>query len=117
MRRTLDGGQDRGRGVVVKQWDSDSYKRRHLRWVEMMWERHSTITREEKRKEEVLGIFRSLVELSKGGAAVRDEGSGAALLGSVRAARGARRADRGRGAQARCLEQAAGAPDIGGGGR
>ena len=30
----------------------------------MMRERHNTISREEKRKEEVLEIFRSLVELS-----------------------------------------------------
>ena len=45
-------------------WDSESYKRRHLRWMQMMRERHNTITREEKRNEEVLEIFRSLVELS-----------------------------------------------------
>ena len=75
---------------MVKEWDSDSYKRRHLRWIEMTWERYSTIAREEKCKEEVLGIFRSLVELSKGGATVRDKGSGASRLGSVRAARGVR---------------------------
>ena len=45
-------------------WDSESYKRRHLRWMQMMRERHNTITREEKRNEEALEIFRSLVELS-----------------------------------------------------
>ena len=44
-------------------WDSESYKRRHLRWMQMMRERHNTITREEKRNEEALEIFRSLVEL------------------------------------------------------
>jgi hypothetical protein len=32
--------------------------------MRMMRERHNTITREEKRKEEVLEIFRSLVEPS-----------------------------------------------------
>ena len=48
----------------MKDWDSDGYKRRHLRWMRMMRERHYTITREEKRKEEVLEIFKSLVELS-----------------------------------------------------
>ena len=45
-------------------WDSDGYKRRHLRWMRMMRERHNAITREEKRKGEALEIFRRLVELS-----------------------------------------------------
>ena len=45
-------------------WDSESYKGRHLRWMQMMRERHNTISREEKRNEEALEIFRSLVELS-----------------------------------------------------
>ena len=40
-------------------------KERHLRWMEMMWERHQSITREEKRKEEVLEVFRALDELAK----------------------------------------------------
>ena len=40
-------------------------KQRHLRWMEMMWERQRTITHEEKRKEEVLEIFRDLVEFSE----------------------------------------------------
>lgn len=40
-------------------------RERHLRWVEMMWERYNTIAREEKRKAEVLGIFESINELSK----------------------------------------------------
>ena len=39
-------------------------KERHLRWMEMMWERHQSITREEKRKEEVLEVFRALYELA-----------------------------------------------------
>jgi hypothetical protein len=41
------------------------YKERHLRWMEMMWERHQSLTREEKRKEEVLEIFENLCDLSK----------------------------------------------------
>jgi len=41
------------------------YKERHLRWMEMMWERHQSITREEKRKEEVLEIFEALCDLAK----------------------------------------------------
>ncbi len=41
------------------------YKERHLRWMEMMWERHQSLAREEKRKEEVLEIFRTLDELAK----------------------------------------------------
>ena len=40
-------------------------KERHLRWMEMMWERHQSITREEKRKEEVLEIFEALCDLAK----------------------------------------------------
>ena len=40
------------------------YKERHLRWMELMWERHQSITREEKRKEEVLKIFESLGEIA-----------------------------------------------------
>ena len=40
-------------------------KERHLRWMEMMWEHHQSITCEEKRKEEVLEIFKTLDELAK----------------------------------------------------
>ncbi len=36
-----------------------------MRWMEMMWERHQSMTREEKRKEEVLEIFETLCELAK----------------------------------------------------
>ena len=48
----------------MKEWDSESYKRRHLRWMQIMRERHNTISREEKRNEEALEIFRRLVEPS-----------------------------------------------------
>jgi hypothetical protein len=40
-------------------------KEKHLRWMEMMWERYKIISREEKRKEAVLRIFQELSELSK----------------------------------------------------
>jgi hypothetical protein len=39
-------------------------KEKYLRWLEMMWDLHSSITREEKRKEEVLEIFESLSKLA-----------------------------------------------------
>ena len=40
-------------------------KQKHLRWMQMMWERQRSITREEKRKDEVLKIFEEIVEVSK----------------------------------------------------
>jgi hypothetical protein len=33
--------------------------------MEMMWERYQSIAREEQRKEEVLGVFEGIAELSK----------------------------------------------------
>jgi hypothetical protein len=44
-----------------------SYRKRHLRWMEFLWEGQSTISREEARKEEVLEIFKVLSELAKRG--------------------------------------------------
>jgi hypothetical protein len=40
------------------------YKEKYLRWLEEMWELHNGITREEKRKEEVLKIFEGLGEIA-----------------------------------------------------
>jgi hypothetical protein len=40
-------------------------KERHLRWMELLWDQHQISIREERRKEEVLDIFKRLVELSK----------------------------------------------------
>jgi hypothetical protein len=40
-------------------------KEKYMRWMAMMWELHSNITREEKRKEEILEVFRDLNELAK----------------------------------------------------
>jgi hypothetical protein len=40
-------------------------RERHLRWMESMWKRHQSIAREERRKEEVLDIFREIAEVSK----------------------------------------------------
>ena len=39
-------------------------KEKYLRWLEEMWELHSNISREEKRKAEVLEIFESLSEIA-----------------------------------------------------
>jgi hypothetical protein len=48
----------------VTDWDSNSYKRKHLRWIKMTQEYQQYAAREEKRKEEVLGVFKGLVKLS-----------------------------------------------------
>lgn len=40
-------------------------RERHLRWMEILWERYQSIAREEKRMEEILGIFEEITELSK----------------------------------------------------
>ncbi len=40
-------------------------RQRHIRWMEMLWERYNSISREEERKEEVLEIFEGVSELSK----------------------------------------------------
>jgi hypothetical protein len=40
-------------------------KQKYMRWLKMMWELHNRISREEKRKTEVLEIFEDLVYLSR----------------------------------------------------
>ena len=40
-------------------------KERYIRSIEAKWELHRSITREEKRKEEVLKVFEDLDELAK----------------------------------------------------
>ena len=40
-------------------------KERHLRWMEMGWEHYQSLAGEEKRKEEILEIFKDLDELAK----------------------------------------------------
>ena len=40
-------------------------RQKYLRWLEKMWELHSSISREEKRKAEVLEIFENLSEISR----------------------------------------------------
>ena len=40
-------------------------RRRSLRWMELGWEGSTTAAREEKRKEEVLAVFRGLAEDSR----------------------------------------------------
>ncbi len=42
-------------------------KERNLRWMEREWDRHQSLACEEKRKEEVLEIFKELDELAKRG--------------------------------------------------
>ena len=39
-------------------------KEKHLRWLQVMWDLHKNISREEKRKAEVLKIFEDLCELA-----------------------------------------------------
>lgn len=38
---------------------------KYLRWLEEMWKCYNSISHEEKRKEEILEIFKALSELSK----------------------------------------------------
>jgi hypothetical protein len=40
-------------------------RQRHLRWMEMLWDRYNSISCEEQRKEEVLKIFEGVNELAK----------------------------------------------------
>ena len=40
-------------------------KEKYMRWLESMWELHSSISREEKRKEEVLEIFEDLRKIAR----------------------------------------------------
>ena len=40
-------------------------KEKYLRWMATMWEQYNSISREEKRKEEVLEIFKGINELAK----------------------------------------------------
>lgn len=47
-------------------------KTRSLRWMEMMWEGASTAAQEEKRKEEVLAVFRELARDSRREREVRE---------------------------------------------
>jgi hypothetical protein len=45
---------------------------RSLRWMEMLWEGTNTTAQEEHRKEEVLALFRGLVNDSKSKQEVRE---------------------------------------------
>jgi hypothetical protein len=40
-------------------------KEKYMRWLETMWDLHNRISREEKRKAEVLEIFEGLARLSR----------------------------------------------------
>jgi hypothetical protein len=43
-----------------------------LRWMEMLWEATNTSTQEERRKEEVLALFRGLANDSKSNQEIRE---------------------------------------------
>ena len=47
-------------------------RRRHLRWMELLWAANNTAARLEARKEEVLQVFRDLVKDSERGLSVRE---------------------------------------------
>ena len=40
-------------------------KQKYMRWLETMWDLHNRISREEKRKTEVLEVFEDLAYLSR----------------------------------------------------
>ena len=40
-------------------------KQKYMRWLETMWDLHNRISREEKRKAEVLEVFEGLARLSR----------------------------------------------------
>ncbi len=53
-----------------KSWGIEDDKRRYLRWLEEMWDvhkfdPHGSTEREEKRKEEILEMFKNLAHVSK----------------------------------------------------
>jgi hypothetical protein len=49
----------------AEQRKREEARRRSLRWARLGWEGATTAAQEEKRKEEVLDVFRALVEDSK----------------------------------------------------
>ena len=40
-------------------------KEKYMRWLETMWDLHNRISREEKRKTEILEVFEGLAHLSR----------------------------------------------------
>ena len=40
-------------------------KQKYMRWLETVWDLHTNISREEKRKAEVLEVFEGLARLSR----------------------------------------------------
>jgi hypothetical protein len=47
-------------------------RRRHLRWMEWLWEMNNTTALEEARMEEILQVFRELVKDSERGVRVQE---------------------------------------------
>ena len=54
------------------EWERTKLKRRNLRWLESSWECKSTTAQEENHKEEVLAVFRELVNESRSEGKVRE---------------------------------------------
>ncbi len=52
--------------------EGSDVRTRHLRWMESLWEGAGTAAREEKRKEEVLAVFRELARESRRAKEVRE---------------------------------------------
>ncbi len=47
-------------------------RRRHLRWMELLWQMNTTTAPEEARMEEVLRVFRDLAKDSERGVSVQE---------------------------------------------
>jgi hypothetical protein len=58
--------------VRETEWERTKLKRRNLRWLEASWEGKSTTAQEEIQKEEVLAVFRELVDESRSEGKVRE---------------------------------------------
>ena len=54
------------------QGENSVARKRSLLWMEMLWEATNTTAQEEERKEEVLGLFRGLVQDSSSKQEVRE---------------------------------------------
>ena len=60
------------RNVSKTESEGSEARMRHLRWMESLWEGAGTAAREEKRKEDVLAVFRELARESKRERKVRE---------------------------------------------
>ena len=60
------------RRMSEAQGENSVARKRSLLWMEMLWEATNTTAQEEERKEEVLGLFRGLVQDSSSKQEVRE---------------------------------------------